>query len=55
MRGVRLGWASDDAGVPAPALGDDHFRDTADEDRVKRLPNDWPYAVPEGCEHWVVW
>lgn len=51
VRSVRLGWEGD-----APSDGHDaHFCDTPDEARVKRLPNDWPYAVPAGCEHWVVW
>ncbi|CEH16465.1 Protein of unknown function DUF3605 [Ceraceosorus bombacis] len=36
-------------------LQQDYFLDTDDETLVRRVPNDWPYAIPEDCEHWVVW
>ena len=38
-----------------------HFVDDADEDGeageslVKVIPNDWPYGIPAGSSHWVVW
>lgn len=25
------------------------------ESLVKTIPNDWPYGIPAGCSHWVVW
>ena len=38
-----------------------HFVADADRDGeggeslVKTIPNDWPYGIPAGCSHWVVW
>lgn len=38
-----------------------HFVDDADQDGeageslVKTIPNDWPYGIPAGSTHWVVW
>lgn len=38
-----------------------HFVDDADTDGeageslVKTIPNDWPYGIPAGSSHWVVW
>lgn len=38
-----------------------HFVDDADQDGqageslVKVIPNDWPYGIPAGSTHWVVW
>lgn len=32
-----------------------HFVDGLPDELAKCIPNDWPYGIPFGCEHYVVW
>ncbi|EPQ30314.1 uncharacterized protein PFL1_02429 [Pseudozyma flocculosa PF-1] len=40
--------------IDDPRLADPGASDDG-EAVVKCIPNDWPYAVPDDVEHWVVW
>lgn len=52
IRKVRLQWPDDSAESKA---ADAYFRSTWGPHRAKCIPNDWPYGIPEGCGHYVVW
>lgn len=59
IRQVRLGWGKPD-GKEKEVPGQEYFRgewvhDGAQRHRAKCIPNDWPYAVPADCGHFVVW
>ncbi|CAO1627236.1 unnamed protein product [Parajaminaea phylloscopi] len=68
IRQVRLQWGSE-AGAsvgehsplpgqsaPRPQThGHEYFRPEWGPDRVKCIPNDWPYGIPVECGHFVVW
>lgn len=36
-------------------VADAEVEDNPSESLVRVIPNDWPYGVPRGCTHWVVW
>lgn len=57
IRQVRLQW--DDAGEGTSTNSARFFDDEAvlakDPSLVRCIPNDWPYGIPEGCGHYVIW
>lgn len=57
IRTVRLEWAPPTADEVAGRVpGMEHFQSSWEEDgHAKCIPNDWPYGVPAGCGHYVVW
>lgn len=45
--------------IPMESLSNDYLKfeqgDEFDEENYAVLPNDWPYNVPKGVEHCIVW
>lgn len=54
VRQHRLEWQDSGPGAEStPGL--EFFRPEWGLDRVKCIPNDWPYGIPGDCGHYVVW
>lgn len=56
IRKVRLQWDEEE---PEEVRERDrslaYFRHDWGPDRVRCIPNDWPYGIPDRCGHYVVW
>ncbi|CAO1630574.1 unnamed protein product [Jaminaea pallidilutea] len=58
IRQVRLNWSDEEvlqSSSQEPPPGLEYFLEHWGEDRVKCIPNDWPYGIPPRCGHYVVW